>query len=54
MKGESVVRVVKKTPDGRYVFVRDGVYFSLTEKQVTSLPQLVGEYEKGVEIESPE
>lgn len=45
----STVRLTKKLPDGRYIFCREGVYFTMTREQVETLIPLVEEYEKSLQ-----
>lgn len=42
----NMLELVKKLKDGRYLFCRDGVNFSLTLKQVKQLSKLINKLEK--------
>jgi len=42
----SEINLVKKLADGRFIFTKEGVYFTLTKEQADLIPLLIEEYEE--------
>ncbi len=48
-----MIKLIKKLPDGRYIFNRDGVYFTLTREQAESLVLKINEFEADKDGNTP-